>query len=94
MQEERFGNRDRTYSAWHRRSSVRRFVGIEKAQLLAMIDLDGALYCISEQGPWSRKDRGGSRRRPPSRDPFAHTITRHNERPYPRGWDRRPSGNG
>jgi hypothetical protein len=45
MQEERFGTRDRTYSAWHRRLSVRRFVGLEKAQLLSMIDLDGALYC-------------------------------------------------
>jgi hypothetical protein len=45
MQEERFGTRDRTYSAWHRRLSARRFVGIEKAQLLSMIDLDGALFC-------------------------------------------------
>lgn len=45
MQEERFGIRDRAYSAWHRRLSTRRFVGIEKAQLLSMIDLDGALYC-------------------------------------------------
>lgn len=43
-QEERFGTRDRTYSAWHRRMSTRRFVGIEKAQTLAMIDLDAALY--------------------------------------------------
>jgi|SRR6185437_5984269 len=45
MQEERFGSRDRSYSAWHRRHSTRRFVGIERAQLLSMIDLDGALYC-------------------------------------------------
>lgn len=45
MQEERFGTRDRTYSAWHRRLSTRRFVGIEKAQLLSMIDLDGAVFC-------------------------------------------------
>jgi len=44
MQEERFGTRERTYSAWHRRGSVRRFVGIDRAQLLSMIDLDGALY--------------------------------------------------
>jgi hypothetical protein len=44
-QEERFGSRDRVYSAWHRRNSTRRFVGIERAQLLSMIDLDGALYC-------------------------------------------------
>lgn len=45
MQEERFGLRDRAYSAWHRRLSTSRFVGIEKAQLLSMVDLDGALYC-------------------------------------------------
>lgn len=45
MQEEKFGTRDRTYSAWHRRLSIRRFVGLEKAQLLSMIDLDGALFC-------------------------------------------------
>jgi hypothetical protein len=50
MQEERFGTRDRTYSAWHRRLSTRRFVGIEKAQLLSMIDLDGALYCEFDAG--------------------------------------------
>jgi hypothetical protein len=45
MQEERTGNRPSEYSSWHRRLSVRRFVGLEKAQLLSMIDLDGALYC-------------------------------------------------
>lgn len=44
MQEERYGSRDRAYSAWHRRHSIRRYVGIEQAQLLAMIDLDAALY--------------------------------------------------
>lgn len=44
MQEERYGTRDRAYSAWHRRLSTRRFVGIEHAQRLAMIDLDAALY--------------------------------------------------
>src|SRR5690606_16497029 len=43
-QEEQYNSRDRSYSAWHRRNSTRRFVGIEKAQTLAMIDLDAALY--------------------------------------------------
>ena len=43
-QEEVYGTRDRTYSAWHRRMSTRRFVGIERAQTLAMIDLDAACY--------------------------------------------------
>jgi hypothetical protein len=43
-QEEIYNSRDRTYSAWHRRCSTGRFVGIERAQNLAMIDLDAALY--------------------------------------------------
>ena len=50
MQEEVWGTRDRTYSAWHRRLSLRRFVGIERAQLLSMIDLDGALYVEYDDG--------------------------------------------
>ncbi len=49
-QEERFGTRDRAYSAWHRRQSTRRFVGIEDAQLLAMIDLDASLYVEYDDG--------------------------------------------
>lgn len=49
-QEERFGSRDRTYSAWHRRMSTRRFVGIERAQTLAMIDLDASLYVEAQDG--------------------------------------------
>jgi hypothetical protein len=49
-QEERFGTRDRTYSAWHRRLSTRRFIGIENAQLLAMIDLDASLYVEYDDG--------------------------------------------
>jgi hypothetical protein len=43
-QEERFGARDGCYSAWHRRASTRRFIGIEKAQALHMIDVDVALW--------------------------------------------------
>lgn len=43
-QEERFGTRDQTYSAWHRRNSTRRYIGSERAQLLAMIDVDALLY--------------------------------------------------
>lgn len=45
MQEERYGSRDRAYSAWHRHHSIRRYVGIEAAQTLSMCDLDMALYC-------------------------------------------------
>jgi hypothetical protein len=43
--EERYGGaRASEYSAWHRRRSVARFVGSEKAQLLSLIDVDGALF--------------------------------------------------
>ena len=35
---------EHTYSVWHRRFSTRRFIGIEAAQRLSMIDLDAALY--------------------------------------------------
>lgn len=43
-QEECYSVRDRSYPAWHRRHSTRRFVGIDRAQLLAMVDLDCSLY--------------------------------------------------
>lgn len=49
-QEEIFNQRRRDYSAWHRRQSTRRYVGIEKAQLLAMIDLDASLYVEYDDG--------------------------------------------
>jgi hypothetical protein len=49
-QEEIFNTRDRSYSAWHRRQSTRRFVGIERAQALAMIDLDASLYVEYDDG--------------------------------------------
>ena len=50
MQEERFGARDRSYSAWHRRLSLRRFIGLERAQLASMIDLDACVYCEFDAG--------------------------------------------
>ena len=43
-QDEVYGFRDQSYSLWHRRASTARYVGLEKAQLLAMIDLDVSLY--------------------------------------------------
>lgn len=43
-QEEKYNTRDRSYSAWHRRGSTSRFVGLEHAQLLAMIDMDAVPY--------------------------------------------------
>lgn len=45
MQEEKYGFlRSRVYSAWHRRHSARRFVGIEAAQRLCMVDIDASLW--------------------------------------------------
>ena len=43
-QEERYGDRDQSYSAWHRRKSTARYVGLDGAHLLAMIDLDACPY--------------------------------------------------
>jgi len=48
-QEEKYGTRGMEYSAWHRRLSTQRYVGIENAQLLAMIDLDIVLYVEYEE---------------------------------------------
>ena len=50
MQEEAYGTRDRSYSAWHRRRSTSRYIGIESAQTLAMIDLDASLYVEYDDG--------------------------------------------
>ena len=49
-QEEIYNTRDRTYSAWHRRLSTGRYIGIENAQLLAMIDLDASIYVEYDDG--------------------------------------------
>jgi hypothetical protein len=50
VREERYGARDQTYSAWHRRLSTRRYVGIERAQLLSMIDLDACMFVEYDDG--------------------------------------------
>jgi hypothetical protein len=49
-QRERYGRRDLTYSAWHRVESTRRFVGVEKAQALGMIDLDAVPFVEYDDG--------------------------------------------
>src|SRR5581483_3975882 len=38
--EERYGTRCNAYSAWHRVRSIARYVGMERAQTLSMLDLD------------------------------------------------------
>jgi len=42
--EERYGARDLSYSAWHRVRSIARYVGLEAAQNLKMVDQDVTLY--------------------------------------------------
>jgi hypothetical protein len=49
-QEERFGTRDLTYSAWHREQSTQRFVGSAGSHSLAMIDLDGVMWLEYDRG--------------------------------------------
>ncbi len=44
MQNEKYGMRDLSYSAWHRTASIQRFVGWERAQLLTMCDADSVLW--------------------------------------------------
>jgi len=44
MQEEKYGTRDLSYSAWHRAASIRRYVGWERAQLLTMCDADSVMW--------------------------------------------------
>ena len=44
MQDELSGERSLVYSTWHRRYSTARFVGIEAAQRLAMVDIDRYLW--------------------------------------------------
>ena len=51
-QEEIYNTRDRSYSAWHRRKSTARFVGIERAQTLALIDLDASLWVECSDGDY------------------------------------------
>lgn len=43
-QEERYGTRSRAYSAWHRRMSIRRYIGLEEAEHLSMMDIDHILW--------------------------------------------------
>lgn len=44
MRTEQYGERDLTYSAWHRQRSTQRFIGIDRAQSLGMIDIDCVLF--------------------------------------------------
>jgi hypothetical protein len=53
MQNETYGTRDLSYSAWHRAASVRRFIGWERAQLLTMCDADAVLWL--EYAPGSKE---------------------------------------
>lgn len=49
MEEERWGARDLSYSAWHRARSISRYIGWEQAQLLSMCDADSVLWLEYDQ---------------------------------------------
>lgn len=42
---ERTGERDLTYSQWHRKDSIRRYLGHYEAWVCGLIDVDGCEYC-------------------------------------------------
>ncbi len=44
MQKEIYGERDLSFSAWHRRDSIKRFIDKKDAEKLSMIDLDSAVF--------------------------------------------------
>jgi hypothetical protein len=44
MQKEMYGTRDLSFSAWHRRDSIKRFIDYKDAEKLSMIDLDSACF--------------------------------------------------
>jgi hypothetical protein len=44
MQDEKYGFRNRSYSAWHRTNSLSRFLPREIAETIHMIDSDGILW--------------------------------------------------
>jgi hypothetical protein len=44
VQEEVRGERDLTYSGWHRTRSIARYTGMDVAKTLGMIDVDGVEY--------------------------------------------------
>lgn len=50
MQEERFGWRDSSYSAWHRTASLRRYLGEDLAATLKCCDLDHSIWIEHADG--------------------------------------------
>lgn len=53
MQQEKWGVRDLSYSAWHRAGSIGRFLGFEEARGMTLVDLDGVLFV--EYRPFSHR---------------------------------------
>lgn len=43
--DEQRGWRDLTYNRWHRKRSLRRYIGLEAAHRCAMVDIDSFEYC-------------------------------------------------
>ncbi len=50
MQEERYGWRDSSYSAWHRTASLRRYLGEDLAATLKCCDLDHSIWIEHADG--------------------------------------------
>ncbi len=50
MQQEIHGTRDRSYSAWHRVNSLKRFMDEREALGCPMIDIDGLIYAECHPG--------------------------------------------
>lgn len=50
-QTERRGDRDLTYSQWHRTASMRRFLPFRDAHALAYVDVDCCEYCARCRAP-------------------------------------------
>lgn len=51
MQEEKYNHRDLHYSSWHRRKSTSRFIGVDRAEKLSMIDIDSLEYNYQTRCP-------------------------------------------
>jgi len=49
-QDELYGERDLSYSVWHREASVRRFISDAEAHGLTCIDVDATLWCEWHSG--------------------------------------------
>jgi len=50
MRIERYETRDRAYGIWHRAPSIRRFLEVDQAESLTMVDLDSVVFTEYDHG--------------------------------------------